>query len=257
MKPTLVCLDRVYYDAMHKLLEVFKVEDTSLEVNPDDYDYVWTGLTPVETKRVVASPCTGIDHIKSPHVIHLDQEFKGGEGEKVTSTAEHTWSLLLQTVKKKRMQLSGKILGVIGCGRIGHQVAKYGDAFGMSVYVTDIHTQDIDVKRLFNWSDIISIHVPLNEQTLGMVGKEQFDIMKPGRVLINTSRADIVNQGDLYNKMKEDSAFYYADDFSNPLRLVYPHRIVTTNHIGGNCHEARRATDMYVANKLIEYVRGE
>jgi hypothetical protein len=98
-------------------------------------------------------------------------------------------------------QLSGKTLGIIGYGRLGSIVAEYGKAFRMRVIATDIThrppaqgVEMMPLDRLLRQADVVSLHVHLTDQTRGMLGREQFAIMKPGAVLINTSRGAIVDE---------------------------------------------------------------
>ena len=114
-KPKIVMLDK----PCKKALEL--IDEVAIRVDKHElmYDYVWTGLTPVRTNVPVFSPCTGIDHIKADTVIHLDSVWKKNEGHNITSTAEHTLSLMLQLAKKKGIQLRRKGLYIIGFGRIG------------------------------------------------------------------------------------------------------------------------------------------
>jgi phosphoglycerate dehydrogenase-like enzyme len=229
------------------------------EINLDNFDYVYTQLTPVNANIPVFCPCTGIDHIQAPKVIYLDDKWKATEGREVTSTAEHTFSLILQLAKLNRMQLKGKTLCIVGYGRIGRQVAKYAICFEMTVRILDNcdpYRYWILQKELFKESDIITLHVPLNEKTHGMIGEKEFAMMKSGALLVNTSRAEIVNEDALSNWLKSDDNNRYADDFydSHSKEFQEYSGALMTRHIGGNCLEAREATDIYIAKKIVEYL---
>jgi len=147
-------------------------------------DVILTGLRPVNTNRTVFCPCTGVDHIKAPKIIHLDEEWKKTEGRKITSTAEHTWSLLLSSAKLNRMQISQKNIGIIGYGRIGRIVSRYAGAFGMNQFVYDPYFcedySEYTLYKLLKNADIVTIHIPLNEETKGLIGEREFNQMKPG-----------------------------------------------------------------------------
>jgi phosphoglycerate dehydrogenase-like enzyme len=220
-------------------------------------DIIYTGLTPVETTLPVCCPCTGIDHVKSPHIIHLDDAWKRGDGVMVTSTAEHTWSLLMQLAKLKRIQLSSKTIGIIGYGRIGKQVRRYAESFGIYFYACDTWTCPEDRLRLLKESDIITIHVPLNDETKGMIGKSEFDQMKDGALLTNTSRAKIVNEDALVEALNSGKLGGYADDFymDHVVDVTEHPNVILTNHIAGNCIEAREYTDTYIAYQTLKYWR--
>lgn len=231
-------------------------------------DLVYTQLTPYKPNEFnvnvpVFSPCTGVDHIQAPKVIHLDDEWKQTEGQYITSTAEHTWSLILQLAKLNRMQLSGKTLGIIGYGRIGQQVLKHARAFGMRIAIQEkpvrglttaleVVLDEQNKEMFYRLCDIITIHVPLNDETRGMIGNKQFEMMKPGALLVNTSRAEIVNEKSVLHYLNFGTLGGYANDFN---QCSHHPKVIATSHIGGNCIEAREATDIYIANKIVEYVK--
>jgi len=211
--------------------------DCNIPEDEDGFDYVWTGLRPVHSKVPVFSPCTGVDHIQSPEIIHLDQRWKDTEGKEITSTAEHTLSLMLQLAKLGSIQLYGKNILIVGMGRIGSMVANYSKALGMNVTYTNNYKEIKDLS-VFN---VISIHVPLSKDTYHLINGTQ--IFKKYAIIINTSRKDIV----YYESLPE--FVYYASDFSEG--------DLYTNHIGGNCIEARELTDIYIAKKFVEYVKNK
>lgn len=262
VKPDVVLIDRPCDEAIKILETCANVSDVSYSRIYSNDMIVWTALTPFNG-RVVACPCTGIDHIKADKVIYLDKEWKASQGLMVTSTAEHTFSLILQLAKLNKMQLYGKTLGIIGYGRLGSMVAEYADAFGMEVMFNDVDKTirdwfiSIPLNHLFEKSDIISIHVPLNDETKGMIGYDEFRQMKIGALLINTSRPEIVNeQALMYNLVARLDGF--ADDFRDSHNIILKYdNVISTPHIGGNCKEARIATDVYIANKVKEYILGQ
>ena len=96
-------------------------------------------------------------------------------------------------------ELSGKNIGIIGLGNIGSRVAKVAEAFGMKVsyYSTSgtSHNKEypsVSLEQLLSESDIVSIHAPLNEKTLGLIGQKELRLMKPSAYLINMGRGGIV-----------------------------------------------------------------
>ncbi len=161
--------------------------------------------------QVIVSPTTGLDHIdldaandKNVRVISLR-----GETEflrRIPATAELSWGLLLAATRKipaasKSVSsgewvreefighdLKGKNLGIIGLGRIGEMVAKYGLAFGMNVAAYDPSRvgwmQGVkkaeSLKPLLKESDAVMIHIPLNQETTRLMGRKEFQVMKPG-----------------------------------------------------------------------------
>ena len=138
-------------------------------------------------------------------------------------TAELTWAFILGLTRNLKQEidnmfqgywqttvgfeLKGKILGLIGLGKVGSQVAKIGKAFGMQVIAwsenLDLsHAKELDVlpvskEDLLNTSDFISIHVVMSDRYKNLIKLKEFDIMKKSAFLINTSRGPIVNEEDL------------------------------------------------------------
>ena len=138
-------------------------------------------------------------------------------------TAELTWAFILGLTRNLKQEidnmfqgywqttvgfeLKGKILGLIGLGKVGSQVAKIGKAFGMQVIAwsenLDLsHAKKLDVlpvskEDLLNTSDFISIHVVMSDRYKNLIKLKEFDIMKKSAFLINTSRGPIVNEEDL------------------------------------------------------------
>jgi len=280
MKPKILLLDEPCKDAIGILEKEFELVRSWI-IFEDISKYrecvgIYVGLSNLSLHEIpknlkfIGCPCTDISHITKNtssnkiKIIHLDQKWKDTEGRSVTSTAEHTWSLILQLAKLKRMQLSGKTLGIIGYGRIGQQVSKYAESFNMDVVYYDDKSEQwdfyIDMNDYFydviEKSHIITIHVPLNDETKGMIGKEQFDLMKDDALLINTSRPDIIDKYEL-QKAIETKRIYYADDFLGWLPSYEEYNVIQTPHIGGNCFEAREMTDIYIANQLVKYIKGE
>ena len=145
-------------------------------------------------------------------------------------TAELTWTLILgimRNVKQETdnmfqgywqttigLELKGKILGLIGLGKIGSQVAKIGKAFGMQVMAwsenlnlsiaNELGVLPMTKDELLKQSDVISIHVVLGERYKNLITKKELNIMKKTCFLINTSRGPIVNEKDLISSLEND-----------------------------------------------------
>ena len=145
-------------------------------------------------------------------------------------TAEITWALILGLMRNMKqevdnmfqgywqttigLELKGKILGLIGLGKIGSQVARVGKAFGMEVVcwsenlnlsnANELGVLPMSKEELLKQSDIISLHVVLGDRYKNLITKKEFEIMKKTCFLINTSRGPIVNENDLVNALEED-----------------------------------------------------
>ena len=152
-------------------------------------------------------------------------------------------------------ELAGKTIGIIGMGNIGQKVARIAEAFGMQVcyYSTSGtgHCKDypcLSLEELLKTSDIVSVHAPLNERTLNLIGKEQLSMMKPQAYLVNVGRGAIIVEEDLAQAV-DDGVIAGAgvDVFvteplpeSHPyLRMRHPERMRLSPHIAWASIEAR------------------
>ena len=164
-------------------------------------------------------------------------------------TAELTWALILGLARNLKeeidnmyqgywqttvgFELKGKILGLIGLGKVGSQVAKIGKAFGMQVVAWSenlnlSHAKELGVlpmnkEDLIKTSDFISVHVVLGERYKNLITKKEFQIMKKNVFLINTSRGPIVNENDLIEALKSNQIAGAGID-------VYYHEPLPDNH---------------------------
>ena len=106
-------------------------------------------------------------------------------------------------------ELEGKIFGVVGLGAIGQRVARIANAFGCRVLAYNRSqksvdgVEQVDLDTLLAQSDIVSLHVPLNDATRGLIGKEELAKMKPGAFLINTARGPVVDSQALYEALEK------------------------------------------------------
>ncbi len=163
--------------------------------------------------------------------------------------AELTWALILGLVRNFKeeidnmyqgywqttvgFELKGKILGLIGLGKIGSQVAKVGKAFGMQVVAWSenlnlSHAKELGVlpmnkEDLIQTSDFISIHVVLGERYKNLITKKDLQMMKKSAFLINTSRGPVVNENDLVEALESNQIAGAGLD-------VYDHEPLPDNH---------------------------
>ena len=178
-----------------------------------------------------------------------------GTGGTPTHTAELTWALILALARHipqedaavreggwqhtVGLELAGLTLGVIGLGRLGSQVARIGEAFGMDVIAW---SQNMDTsltkEELLRRSDVVTIHVRLSERTRGLIGAPELALMKPTAYLINTSRGPIVDEQALLQALRDGQIAGAGIDVygEEPLPPNHPLRsapnTVLTPHIG-------------------------
>ena len=167
--------------------------------------------------------------------------------------------------------LKGKIFGVLGPGRIGRAVARRARAFGMTVIACGRSPRDEDdpddpsrvsFDECLRRSDVVSIHLPLNEETRHLFNAETFAKMKPGSWLLNTARGAIVDEAALVRALEEGPlAGAGLDVFENEpavtAALLESHRVVVTPHVGSATHETRREMARMVVEDVRRVLSGE
>ncbi len=149
----------------------------------------------------------------------------------------------------KRTELMGKTLGLIGAGNIGTELARRAIAFGMRVIAYDPLLKShecvdlVSLEELFAQSDYLSLHVPLTDQTRGMINTETMAQMKDGVVIINTARGGCVNEDDMDEALKLEKVRAYATDvwYSDPPDASCPlydaPNVLMTPHLGASSRE--------------------
>ena len=169
-------------------------------------------------------------------------------------------------------EIYGKTLGLIGSGRIGAEVAKRAQAFGMTVLAFDpylppevaqkINVALVDKETVLRQSDFISIHAALTPETRGMIGAKDLAMMKKTAVLVNCARGEIVQEAALADALKTGALAGAALDVyekeppvGSPL-LSAPH-IVFTPHLGASTHEAQTRAGAVIADQVLKALEGK
>jgi D-3-phosphoglycerate dehydrogenase len=150
-------------------------------------------------------------------------------------------------------QLSGRTVGIIGCGHIGKDLTPFLRAFGCAVLAHDIldfpefyaahQVEPVGLDELLRRADIVSLHVPLDDSTRGMLGPERLALMKPGALLVNTARGGLVDEAALKEMLKDGrlsgAAFdVFTTEPPDDAELLGLPTFLATPHIGGSSEEA-------------------
>jgi D-3-phosphoglycerate dehydrogenase / 2-oxoglutarate reductase len=197
-----------------------------------------------------------------------------------TAVAEHAMGLVFAAARQiatmhktmreggwkvmQGMELKGKTLGLVGLGGIGREMARIGQGIGMNVIaynrspVAHAPVAVVSIDELLARSDVVSLHLALNDATRGFLGKARLEKLKPGAILINTARAGVVDEGALVELLRAGRIGHYATDVytqeppkpDEPLRGL--DNVTLTAHAGYNTPEAamtmyRRAIDLAAA----------
>lgn len=167
----------------------------------------------------------------------------------------------------KRTELNGKTLGLVGVGNIGTEVARRAVAFGMRVIAYDPLLKShafvglVSLDEVLRTSDYISLHVPLTDETRGMINAETIATMKTGVVLVNTARGKCVVEADLVAALTSGKVRAYATDvwFSDPpdpsCPLLKAPNVIMSPHIGASSKENMLRIGDVVVKILEDFVR--
>jgi D-3-phosphoglycerate dehydrogenase len=265
-------------------------EDELVKTIPDFNATVVRGATKM-TKKVIDAASNleliiragiGLDNIDLAAAREKGVEVANTPAATSISVAEHTFGLMLAAVRnhgqanlsmkehrweKKKLsgtELYGKMLGVIGIGRIGQEVAKRALAFGMKVIaydVIDIETE-LDVKKvgfeeLISQADVITLHLPLTDKTKHMISDREFEKMKDGVILVNASRGGTVDEGALLRaleagKIRAAALDVFEKEPPEDFTLVNHPSVIATPHIGAAAKEGQKRAGMEVVSILRE-----
>lgn len=207
------------------------------------------------------------------------------------ATAELTWALILAAMRQLPQQmrslragtwqmgightLRGKTLGIHGYGRIGRTVASYGEAFGMSVLVwarqpslvrarTDGHDVAPSREAFYEQCDVVSLHMRLVPDTRGIVTAADLGRMRPAALLVNTSRAALIEPGALVEALRSGRPGMAAVDVyeEEPVRdahhpLITMDNVVCTPHIGYVTRDEYEIQFSDVFDQILAYAQGQ
>ncbi|OPY66800.1 MAG: D-3-phosphoglycerate dehydrogenase [Syntrophorhabdus sp. PtaU1.Bin050] len=248
--------------------------------------------------RVIATPTTGLNHIDMEEAKRRNIKVISLKGQTeflrtVRATAELTLGLMLAVLRNvpqaayygskgewcrdllKGQEIYGKMVGIIGYGRLGKIVASYLVALGARILAFDpgVRAEEVDINAVFvdlpvllKESDIISLHLNLSQETKGFYNRKCFGMMKPGSFLINTARGELVDEiallealqsghiagaaldvasGELSADFGKHELFQFAQDHSN---------LIITPHIGGCTVESTEKTEIFLSTLVAKFL---
>ncbi|HJU37640.1 MAG TPA: D-glycerate dehydrogenase [Gaiellaceae bacterium] len=155
--------------------------------------------------------------------------------------------------------LAGATLGLVGMGRIGSEVARRADAFGMQV-VHHRRSDGLPLDELMVAADVVSLHVPLTPETLGLVSRERLGLLRDGATLINTARGAIVDEEALVDELASGRISAGLDVFAAephvPERLLGLPNVVLTPHVASATVETRAAMTRVLVDNVLAFLQG-
>lgn len=239
--------------------------------------------------RVVGRAGVGVDNVDVDAATQRGIVVMNTPGGNTISTAELTFSMLMAMARKipqahasmkagqwnrkefQGTELYNKTLGILGMGRIGTEVAKRAQAFGMKVLAYDPYLSHGRAKALqvdlfenvddiYKQADFITVHMPMTDETKGMVNAAAFAKMKKGVRLLNCARGGIISEKDLYDAIKSGQVAGAALDVyeTEPLPAEFPLRelpqVIMTPHLGASTEEAQENVGIEVAEAITDYL---
>ena len=218
-------------------------------------------LEKCENVKMLAVAFTGLDHVDLRYCEERGIKVQNCAGYATTAVAELTFGLLLDLCRNIGkcdtaarnggtkagligFELEGRTMGIVGTGAIGARVAKLADAFGMDVIAYSrtpgkvAGVRYVSLEELLAQADVVSLHVPLTDETRGMIGAEELALMKKTAVLVNTARGPVVDTkalADALNSGRIAGAAIDVFDKEPPLDadepLINAKNTVVTPHV--------------------------
>jgi glyoxylate reductase len=248
--------------------------------------------------KVIAQYAVGYNNIDLDAAHERGIVVTNTPGVLTETTADLTWALILAASRRlpeadayvregswqvawgPRMLLGkdihGATLGIIGLGRIGSAVARRAKGYSMTILYhsrsetattvqmeAEVGACRTSLETLLKASDIVTLHVPLTPDTQGLIGETELAMMKPGAILINTSRGQVVDESALYKTLTNGHLFAAGLDVfqQEPINMDNPllglRNVVVLPHIGSASITTRSEMSAIVAKNLIASLKGE
>ncbi len=245
----------------------------------------------IETARrlqVIGRAGVGVDNIDVEAATRCGIVVVNSPEGNIVSTAEHTVAMLLAWARRipqanellrtgvwnrelKGCEIRRKTLGIIGLGRVGTEVAEMAKGLRMDVIAYDSMVSEsragklgvrlVELETLLETSDFITVHVPLNASTRGLIGRRQLELMKPTAMVINCARGGIVDEKALYEALSEGRlAGAAVDVFTKEPAidniLLKSDKVITTPHLAASTIEAEASASVDIAEQVVAVLKG-
>lgn len=238
--------------------------------------------------RVIGRAGVGVDNIDVDAATRRGIIVVNSPEGNIVSTAEYTISMLLALARQipqahsllragvwsrelKGFEIRNKILGIIGLGRVGTEVAEMAKGLRMNVIAYDpmisesraerLGVQLVELETLLTRSDFITIHVPLTPTTRNLIGSDQLSLVKPTAMIVNCARGGIVDEKALYDALNQGRlAGAAVDVFSQePAQdniLLKSDKVIATPHLAASAIEAEMSVSIDIAEQVVAILKG-
>ena len=238
--------------------------------------------------KVIARAGVGVDNVDVKSATTKGVIVMNSPQSTSRTTAEHAISLIFSLARKipfahfstiskkweknlfKGIELKSKIVGLIGCGNIGSEVAKIARSLQMNVMVYDpylsvdriesLDAEKSSLEEVLKLSDFVSLHLPKMSSTKNIIDNKKLKLMKKTSYLINAARGGLINENDLYKALsKKNIAGAALDVFENEPLIDSPlhtlDNIILTPHLGASTVEAQDAASIQISNQISDFLK--
>jgi len=250
---------QIYLDkakTQEELIE--RIKEAEVVINIRAYTHLNAEvLASCRNLRLISIWGTGTDNVDLESAREQGITVTNTPGANALSVAEHTIAILLSLARQiplldrevrlgnwprvEMVQLSGKILGLLGLGAIGRYVARMGKGLGMEVIAWTFHPSPerakesgvrfVSKEELLQSSDVVSLHLRLTDETRGFFKRGDFDLMKPTAFFVNTARAGLIEPGELYEALRTKKIAGAALDAYDQEPLPPKHPLTTLPNV--------------------------
>ena len=281
--------DEKLWEKEEQLLEIIKDYDGLIVRNKTQVNK--NILSNAKNLKFVGRLGVGLDNIDTEFCKSKNIHVQPATGMNADSVAEYVISSSMSLIKKipmfhngtvkgnwprttiKSAEINGKCIGIVGLGTIGRKVADYSLKNGLNVLAYDPYIKKLDdneknyklssLENVFKDADIISLHLPLTEETKNLINKSSFSKMQKQPIIINTSRGSVVNENDLIDAYDQNLISGFAlDVFENePIKKDLYERItsemncILTPHISGVTTESNIRVSNFIVKKAIDFFK--
>ena len=281
--------DEKLWEKEEQLLEIIKDYDGLIVRNKTQVNKKI--LSNAKNLKFIGRLGVGLDNIDTEFCKSKNIHVQPATGMNADSVAEYVISSSMSLIKKipmfhngtvkgnwprttiKSAEINEKCIGIVGFGTIGRKVADYSLKNGLNVLAYDPYIKKLDdneknyklssLENVFKDADIISLHLPLNEETKNLINKSSFSKMQKQPVIINTSRGSVVNENDLIDAYDQNLISGFAlDVFENePIKKDLYERItsemncILTPHISGVTTESNIRVSNFIVKKAIDFFK--
>ena len=291
--------EEVLREAGHEVVWMPSIEMDVFREYIKDCDALLNRILPVTAEMMASNPKLKIISKHGVGIDNFDLEAAKEQGIMITtapgansqSVAEHSFALMIALAKNlipissgyrevgfgikntcEGVELMGKTIGIIGCGRIGSRMAKMcRNGFDMRVLVYDPYITDVpegceltsDRDRIFREADFVSLHCYLSEETRNCVGEHEFSIMKPSCILVNCARGPVVDEPAMIKALPEKRLAGAGLDvtWDEPLPKESPlfamDNVICTPHYAPTTHDAAYNVARMAAENIANYFAGK